>query len=99
MRKLATFAAAAIAAAGIPLLAAAPAQAAPDYAYQCMKYLDGKGYTIGPKVQAACGDEILHCQQALQRRGSSRLTPFGRVKRDAGKAPVPFMTCYPGPGR
>ncbi|ANP48526.1 hypothetical protein J2Z21_005784 [Streptomyces griseochromogenes] len=41
----------ALAAGTLPLIFAGTAQAS---AFDCMKYLDSKGYRVGPKVEAAC---------------------------------------------
>ncbi|MER5941252.1 hypothetical protein ABT121_28475 [Streptomyces sp. NPDC001928] len=77
--KLAAATGLVLAAGVLPVIFAAPAQATP---YHCMKYLDDKGYRVGPKVEGACNlDEgscilelgKLHVAQAVKLEACYRI--------------------------
>jgi hypothetical protein len=74
----------------IPVAAAAPASAATGYS-GCKTYVGSHGYTVGPKVSAACNYKALHivagwtpnpyCLNGLIRAGVDTSTAQGACTR------------------
>jgi hypothetical protein len=64
-----------LSAGGIPVAMATPAQA--DI-IDCVRYLDGKGYVVGPGVRSACSHDTFgssgFCQAKLRALGMTNTT-------------------------